>query len=510
MTNEEMSRLIARSVGGDLLSLEVLYQELRDPVYAVALAVTRNPSSAYQVTRKTFVQLRTCARCPGMRFGKRWVIRRARSLARALPAASPPPVTAELTMEKYLMRQAFFQLSAGRRQVLLLSVSGVSLLGCAAILRRPHALVRRWYSEAVDCLAHILEHAPKASLSEQPEVQIRKLLKSSLSLLEAPSFECICEDIRKFASDVPAHRTVTARTIGGAAAVLCLLAGVVWAFSAGSQPDPAPVTLEAAELALAEVSSGATEKIDFQQAQNNISGAVLYNVVPSDSSEICLYGQAPLEADLKGIRRAGSENIAPGLAFYLEKHSTLDGFDVVVCGESLSEEERQKLRESSLLALGGGNYYFRLEASQIEYFAEIGLPVELVGGGAPSRPEGVPLNIDDPTAWVLERMQSTEKTRIRYEVSLTASEQEPEPLEELLSRCGIAFEPDDIAVQQGEGEAADRVGYSINLALTNAQINQLARCNAEGKISEDFLDSPELDAEKDYYYTANGDGWVMK
>ena len=87
------------------------------------------------------------------------------------------------------MRQAFYRLSMSKRQVLLLAVTGNSLSDCAGILRRPLSLIRRWYRESLDCLGDILEQAPKAPLAGRSEGEIHKLLKSALSLLEAPSFD---------------------------------------------------------------------------------------------------------------------------------------------------------------------------------------------------------------------------------------------------------------------------------------------------------------------------------
>lgn len=509
MTAEEISRLLARVAGGDLLALEVIYQELRDPVYAVALAITRSPASAFEVARKTFAQLREGGRGPVIKHGKQWVIRRACSLAHAQPRVQPAAVTKELTLEKYIMRQTFFRLSMSRRQVLLLMVAGSSLSECAGILRRPLGLIRRWYRESLDCLGNILEQAPKAPLASHSEGEIHKLLKSALSLLEAPSFELICDDIRQGMENLPKRRNIPWRVFGSSAMFICIVTGAVWAVVAGNKQEEIPaVRLSSSE----EVDAGSEREgvLHYLLTEDSATGAVIYNVMPSDPPVTLCCTQAQQKAAIVEDSSPGDGNIAPGLAYYMEDQGERDGFDVVISSEDLSPKEQRELQAASLLVLDDASYYFYLGPSQIEYLAESGFVVELVGGGPPSRPEGVPQNIDDAAAWISKHMGESEELQVRYQVSLPGSGQGLAPLEELLKNCGISsYDPEKIAAVPDETDPA-QTNYNGYLALTSVQMYRLAGSNAEGQISAAFLLESGPEAEKYYYYTAFGDGWVMK
>lgn len=507
MTAEEIRRLLTRVVGGDLFALEVIYQELRDPVYAAALAITRSPASAFEATRKTFAQLRQGRRIPFIRHGKQWVIRRACSLARAQPRVKPAALTKGLTLEKYIMRQAFYRLSMSKRQVLLLAVTGNSLSDCAGILRRPLSLIRRWYRESLDCLGDILEQAPKAPLAGRSEGEIHKLLKSALSLLEAPSFDLICDDIRQSTF----QRNIPRKAIGSSVMLICIVTGVVWAIAAGNRPEeiPAAVLTPSEE---AEAASGSAREgiLNYLLTEDSAAGAVIYNVMPSDPpvSPSCV--QAQQKAAVQEDSGPGNGNIAPGLAYYMENHGDRDGFDVVVSGEGIPQREKSELQAASLLILDDNSFYFYLGASQIEYLAESGFVVELVGGGPPPRPAGAPQNIDDAAAWICEHMQESEQLSVSYLVTLSDTGQGSDAFGQLLESCGItSYYPEQITATPDASDPS-KVVYEISLRLSSRQIYCLAGRNEEGRIRASFSFDTGLEAERYYYYTAFGDGWVMK
>lgn len=165
MTSDQIDKLIVLASGGDMLSLEVLYQELKDAVYALTLAITRVPAAAEDITQDTFVHVALARSFTPRGYGKAWVLKIARNLAlrylrqekRTAPISDTQLLEeGEPSLDKLALEQALARLNELDRQIVLLHVSGLKHEEIARILGRPAATIRWRYARAVKKLCEIL------------------------------------------------------------------------------------------------------------------------------------------------------------------------------------------------------------------------------------------------------------------------------------------------------------------------------------------------------------------
>lgn len=162
--------LLRQVAGGDMRALEALYRAMRVPVFAVALAVAGDRSTAEDVTQDTFVRVYSAA--PGYRPQSRaraWVLTIARHLALdtvrrrarepasgmadrgAAPGGEPDAVRVDVV-------NALLQLGEVDRQIVVLhDIAGLTHAEAAAELRMPAGTVRWRYRLALARLRPLVE-----------------------------------------------------------------------------------------------------------------------------------------------------------------------------------------------------------------------------------------------------------------------------------------------------------------------------------------------------------------
>ena len=170
MRPDDLDQLILSALSGDMTALEALYDTLEGCVYALALSIVRNPSTAQDITQETFVKICTSgASFTPKGFGKAWVLKIARNLALAaykrntrfvdidyLPesAFSDDNQSADAQLDHILLKAALEKLDAEERQIVLLHASGLKHDEIAPIVARPAATVRWKYAQAIKKLSH--------------------------------------------------------------------------------------------------------------------------------------------------------------------------------------------------------------------------------------------------------------------------------------------------------------------------------------------------------------------
>jgi RNA polymerase sigma-70 factor, ECF subfamily len=154
---------LAAIQAGDLDGLERLYRELRVPVFAVALAITRDRRAAEDVLHDTFVRVWSGAE--GYRRGSRaraWVLAIARNLAldtlrrrRREIAVEDAHATAktEPALDGMIVTQALLTLDRPEREIVALhELGGLTHAEIARELGLPPGTVRWKYRVALDRL----------------------------------------------------------------------------------------------------------------------------------------------------------------------------------------------------------------------------------------------------------------------------------------------------------------------------------------------------------------------
>ncbi len=161
---DEDSHLISRLRQGDLLALGILYDRYKSQVYRVALAITRDPSTAEDILQESFLRLygsvdrfdETRPLSPWLyrvtvNLSYNWVTRRGRWLApvedamerlRAGPKWSPETVLEQSELQQ-IVREALNALKFEHRVVLVLFyLGGFSLKEIAFVLDLPEGTVK--------------------------------------------------------------------------------------------------------------------------------------------------------------------------------------------------------------------------------------------------------------------------------------------------------------------------------------------------------------------------------
>ncbi len=159
-------RLISKISGGDMNSLEELYNEMYSSVFALNLSIVKAPDTAADLTQDTFLQIYNAAgRYKRGGSSRAWILRIARNLAidflrkqsreggdsplEFIPGAddSISQVENEITlsvMMKYL--------DSSEREILMLKSQGYTHKEIAEITELPEGTVRWKYSQAINGL----------------------------------------------------------------------------------------------------------------------------------------------------------------------------------------------------------------------------------------------------------------------------------------------------------------------------------------------------------------------
>lgn len=162
--HDEDSQLVSRIRQGDLVALGVLYERHKKQVYRVALAITRDPSTAEDILQDSFLRLhRSVDRFDETRplspwlyrvtvnLSYNWVTRQSRWLApvgdaierlRAGPKSSPETVVEQRELQR-IVREALRALKFEHRVVLVLFyLAGLRLKEVAYVLDLPEGTVK--------------------------------------------------------------------------------------------------------------------------------------------------------------------------------------------------------------------------------------------------------------------------------------------------------------------------------------------------------------------------------
>lgn len=166
--------LILGIAGRDRNALAALYEELKTPVYGVALAILRQRSDAEDVMQSTF--LRVWEHASQYRPGtdaQAWVLTIARNLAlaavrtrkRTVPLAEglelpAPQDDISHMLDRLLLAGLLSRLDTAEREIIILyAACGYSHKEIACMLGRSYATVRWKFSNAVKKLSRIAEKA---------------------------------------------------------------------------------------------------------------------------------------------------------------------------------------------------------------------------------------------------------------------------------------------------------------------------------------------------------------
>lgn len=167
-----LSGPLADVAAGDAQALARLYEELRRPVFLLALSVLRDYAAAEDVMQDTFVRVREhAAECRSVRGRRAWVLAvahsialtRCKRMAREQPAEElperPVPEGAESAAE---LSQALAQLDEPDRSVVALHVfGGLRHAETAAVLGLSTGAARVRYHRALARLRRYYEQADK-------------------------------------------------------------------------------------------------------------------------------------------------------------------------------------------------------------------------------------------------------------------------------------------------------------------------------------------------------------
>lgn len=156
----DLESALAAVAGGDIDELEGVYRELRVPVFAVALAILRDPAPAEDVLQETF--LRVYDHAGGYRAGTRptaWVLAIARNLAldalrrggREQPREDPHPAVAEdEALSRLTVTRALLTLDGVDRELVALhDLGGLTHAEIGTTLGLPAGTVRWRYRRAL-------------------------------------------------------------------------------------------------------------------------------------------------------------------------------------------------------------------------------------------------------------------------------------------------------------------------------------------------------------------------
>lgn len=168
-------RLVRRIGEADHDALSALYEQIKTPVYALALAILRDTGEAEDVMQNTFIRVWECAGQyrPGTD-ARAWILKIAKNLAlgtlrrqkragivpleAVAEATEPDPITPLL--DRLLLDKLLSTLDEAERQIVLLhATAGYTHQEIAAILGRPAATVRWKYSQAIHKLSEQAEGA---------------------------------------------------------------------------------------------------------------------------------------------------------------------------------------------------------------------------------------------------------------------------------------------------------------------------------------------------------------
>jgi RNA polymerase sigma-70 factor (ECF subfamily) len=157
--NDEHEAMVRAIAAGEISALERLYRELRAPVFAVALSLVRDYSTAEDVLHDTFVRVweKADSYRPGTR-PRSWVLGIARNLAidgvrrraRQPPLEDVRAVVEDDRLEPFAYTSALMTLEPLERQIVVLRVvAGLTHAEIAAQVELPPGTVRWRYRLAL-------------------------------------------------------------------------------------------------------------------------------------------------------------------------------------------------------------------------------------------------------------------------------------------------------------------------------------------------------------------------
>ena len=162
MEHRQLDELVLRIAVGDRAAFAALYEEMKSPVFGLALAVLRRRDEAEDVMQDTFLRVWNAAgqHRPG-EDARAWVMTIARNLSyMAIRRRRPTDEVDEQTpnprssvdgaVDRVLLDQLFTALDDVERQIVVLyAVGGYSHKEIAAILDKPHATIRWKFRRAL-------------------------------------------------------------------------------------------------------------------------------------------------------------------------------------------------------------------------------------------------------------------------------------------------------------------------------------------------------------------------
>lgn len=165
MNLDETMHSVAR---GDVEALRILYEQLRVPVYALALAILRSKPEAEDVLQETFI--RVYERAESYQTGtnpKAWMIAIARNLAYDALRRKKKETTSELKeditsndstiLQRLELTEALFRLEHLERQIVVMhAVAGLKHSEISEQLGIPAGTVRWKYRQSLSRLAEIM------------------------------------------------------------------------------------------------------------------------------------------------------------------------------------------------------------------------------------------------------------------------------------------------------------------------------------------------------------------
>lgn len=380
------------------------------------------------------------------------------------------------------------------------------------------------------------------------EQRLEQLLKRALAEQPSPSFEELLQSVRQSSEEeaVPQrlpqirHKAVRRFVCACCLVVLASICCATFArggvnYASASYPmsklEDADFLYSTESIAL-EAAPG-TAKSELQNnggnamvdgAENSAEkGAILFNILQVEpSTQATTPNGMPLESRAVGndFYSAADGNgdllannwLGAGLSRAITQQGDAAIYDVVA--HFLEEEQTEfskQLQVNSLLTLPNNNYYLRMDVTQISECAAHQIKLSLVGAGKPARPEYFPENVDDKAAWIATKLKAGETTKVRYQLILpppngvSLREYAQQNLEAAFRESGLTG-PTSVNYYIQEQQTV----LSAHASLTCAQIIRLAGYNMEDStISSEVQGLGSNDAEIDYYYLTNGDGWVF-